>query len=121
MAPLVIAVLVYIALGVGLISLSMWLTRRIPFLALRIAIHTAVFSFWFMPGMAASEGGAMPGPMWLIVLDAVKQNDKLDGPAVARMFGACWGVTWIVTLGAAGIFRGLRKKDAAAGIHNRLP
>lgn len=121
MALLVILILGYIAVGVGLIRLSMWLTKRIPFLALRIAIHTAVFTFWFMPGMAASEGGAMPGPMWLIVLEALEQNDPLDWPTVAKMFGACWGVTWIVTLCGAGIFRWLQKKESAAGVRNRLP
>lgn len=118
MVLLVIAILVYIAIGVGLIRLSIWRTKRIRSFALRIAIHTAVFTLWFTPGLAATEGGAMPGPLWLIALDA---RQKLDHPLVVEMFLACWVVTWIVTLGGVAIWRPFPKKESADGGRKRSP
>ncbi|MEO5912597.1 MAG: hypothetical protein ABIS50_00075 [Luteolibacter sp.] len=124
MALLLIVILVYIALGVGLIRLSMLFAKRIPFPALRIAIHTAVFTFWFMPGLAASEGGAMPGPMWLIILDAIQRGAitrQIDVAMILKMTGTCWGIAWIVGFGLDCICRRWEKKQSAGGGRKRWP
>lgn len=115
MIGLLLVVLVYIALGIGLIWLSMRLAKRIPFPALRIAIHTAVFTFWFMPGMAVGEGGAMPVPLWLIVLDP---KQRLDPPLVIIVFGACWAIAWLV---AFGLGRWWEKKQAVPRFRKNFP
>lgn len=118
MVPLIAALVVYVAIGVGLIRLSMWLTKRIAAPAIRIAFHTAVFTLWFMPGFSASEGGAMPGPLWLIALNSQKDTDLLS---VAEAFVVCWLVVWAVAFCGNWLFRPLEEKKSTEDEHNRLP
>ncbi len=106
MEGLLLLIVGYIVIGFGLIRLSMFLTKHIPFLAKRtpllaqrVAIHTAVFTFWFMPGLSVGEGGAMPCPMWLVLLEPRQGSNVPMVVIIFGLFAVFWVITWVVTLG----------------------
>ena len=132
----------YPLFGLGLMWLSFRFTRSIRSIAIRAAIPAVVFAFWFTPGAAVGEGGAMLVPMWmefygdLSRYQEVRANEaayqQLDStlramsPAHATplqiwhktigeellMFAAVWLAAYLVILGLAIIRHWLQKRTS---------
>jgi len=125
-------VVLYVALGVGLLVLSVTLARRIPAAALRLLIHSGVFAAWFSPGGVAGEGGAGPAPLWLAFLDStwhlfstMRTETGQYNPwplhwwwqgtrAGIVVLGIVWGATFGVLLCVAGVRHFLRKNEVTS-------
>jgi hypothetical protein len=93
MILLLILIIGYVAFGIGLLWLSVRLTRSIPSLVGRAAIHGAVFALWFSPGMFAGNGGRIPGPLWLALLT---HKSAFSLYVSGRTFVFVWAFAFVV-------------------------
>lgn len=89
-------VILYVALGIWLLWLSVKYTRRITSVILRAVIPAIVFAVWFSPGAVAGEGGVGPAPLWLAFLSSSRSRQDIYYCAI--IFAIVWGIAFIVLL-----------------------
>src|SRR4051812_44033919 len=108
MGTLLILAVAYAAFGIWLVSLSVRLARSVPSLFRRAAIHSAIFSVWFSPGLIGGNGGALPVPLWL----ALVANKPVYALWVSGVtFVVVWAISCVVAVGAAGIRHRFRRDE----------
>jgi hypothetical protein len=92
---------VYVALGGGLLWLSVWIVKRFRSGTLRSAIYAGIFALWFSPGILVGEGGVGPAPLWYVFIVNITQylfprGEDPTSPSPVRGIPDSMGVCIIV-------------------------